>query len=276
MKKLIFIFVLFFSTFVWAGDYSFSVVKSGVGKQSILFIPGFACSGDVWQETVQVLKESNTCYVLTMAGFAGVSPEKNPSFEGWKNQIAQFIQEEGIEQPIIVGHSMGGGLVLALASDFPQLIKKIIIVDTLPCLTALTNPNFKSVPGKDYSAFISQIVGMNENDFTQMLKMSVASLTTDTLKYNQIVDWGLSSDKRTYAQLYCDFSNTDLRERIKNITVPALILLESPFKHIMPSIAEQYERMPKADLRYAGKGLHFLMYDDKEWFITQVSGFIKE
>ena len=85
MKKVFFILVVFLaSSLALAQDYSFSVIKSGTGKQAIIFIPGFACSGDVWRETVEVLKEDYTCYVLTMAGFSGVVPEKNPSFESWK------------------------------------------------------------------------------------------------------------------------------------------------------------------------------------------------
>ena len=32
---------------------------------------------------------------------------------------ATFIKEERIDSPILVGHSMGGGLALAVAADFP-------------------------------------------------------------------------------------------------------------------------------------------------------------
>ena len=145
MKRLLLTLMLLgTSLLIFAQDYPFSVVKSGTGKQTVIFIPGFACSGDVWAETVSVLKDSYTCYVLTMAGFSGVAPEECPSFERWKMQIAKFIKEERIEKPILVGHSMGGGLVLAIAAEFPELTGKIVIVDALPCLMALTVPDFKS------------------------------------------------------------------------------------------------------------------------------------
>ena len=70
MKRLLLTLMLLgTSLLIFAQDYPFSVVKSGTGKQTVIFIPGFACSGDVWAETVSVLKDSYTCYVLTMAGF---------------------------------------------------------------------------------------------------------------------------------------------------------------------------------------------------------------
>lgn len=275
-NRLLIIGVLLLSLSTFAQDYPFLVQKSGTGKQTILFIPGFACSGDVWKETVNELAADYTCYVLTMAGFAGTAPEENPSFENWILQIARFIQDEKMEKPILVGHSMGGGLTLAIASDFPDLVQRIVVVDALPCLMALTNPGFQPAPGKDFSEKIAQITAMNEEQFARMQQMSVASLTTDSSKFDEIVSWGLTSDRKTFAKIFCDFSNTDLRERIKQITVPSLVLLEPHFRNIESAINEQYRNLPGAQLKYAQKGLHFVMFDDREWFISQLSEFIKE
>lgn len=277
MKKAILITVVFLIPFmVFAQDYPFLVAKSGEGKQTLIFIPGFACAGEVWNETVEELNDNYTFYLLTMPGFAGIAPQENPSFEHWKTQIAEFIKQEKIESPILIGHSMGGGLALAIASDFPNLCSKIIVVDALPCLMALTNPNFQSNPNNDCSDMINRIMNMNEEQFAQMQRMSVASLTSNTSKFNEIVNWGLKSDRETYAKMYCDFSNTDLRERIEKITVPSLILLEPQFMIIETEINKQYKNLSTALIKYADKGLHFLMYDDKEWFINQLKDFIKK
>ena len=182
--------------------------------------------------------------------------------ERWKMQIAKFIKEERIEKPILVGHSMGGGLALAIAAEFPELTGKIVIVDALPCLMALRVPDFK--------------IKKHQTSFEEQCKMSAATLTTDSLRFTEIVNWGLASDRKTYAKLFCDFSNTDLRECIKNIVVPSLVLLEPYFKHIDTVIKNQYKNLSVAQIRYADKGLHFVMFDDREWFIHQICEFIKE
>lgn len=179
-------------------------------------------------------------------------------------QIAKFIKEERIEKPILMGHSMGGGLTLAIAAEFPELTGKIVIVDALPCLMALTVPDFKSAPDNDCTDLIDRITAMDEEQFVQMQRMSAATLTTDSLRFAEIVNWGLASDRKTYAKLFCDFSNTDLRECIKNIVVPSLVLLEPYFKHIDTVIKNQYKNLSVAQIRYADKGLHFVMFDDRE------------
>jgi pimeloyl-ACP methyl ester carboxylesterase len=210
-----------------------------------------------------------------MAGFAGIPAQSDPSFQHWEMGIAQYIQQYKIIKPIIVGHSMGGGLAMALAADYPDLISKIIVVDALPCLSALRDPSFKTKENNDCSVLTQQITSVTNEQFYQMQEQSVNQLVADSSKRELIVDWSMKSDRRTFAEMYCDFANTDLREKISTIQCPALILLESYFVNFKSAIDEQYKNLKNANLQYAAKGLHFIMYDDKEWYLNQLKSFIK-
>ncbi len=256
--------------------YPFEVKISGKGNRSIIFIPGFACSGEVWNQTKALYENNYTCYTLTMAGFAGVAPQSKPSFQGWERAIATFIQQNKINKPLIIGHSMGGGLAMALASDYPELISKIIAVDALPCLAALMNPSLKAKENNDCSAIVSQITSATDEQFYQMQKNTIPRLLADTSKQELVLGWSVKSDRTTFAEMYCDFSNTDLREKIAGIKCPALVLLESYFVNFKPAINEQFKKLTSANLHYATKGLHFIMYDDKEWYNQQISNFINQ
>ncbi|OXA99640.1 alpha/beta hydrolase [Flavobacterium oncorhynchi] len=281
MKKYIILFIAFLfsalclNVFAQTKLYPLEVIKTGKGKQSIIFIPGFASSGDVWNETKTAFEKEYTCYTLTMAGFAGVKPQQNPSFENWKAEIANYIKDNKIEKPILIGHSMGGGLALAIAADYPELIGKIIVVDALPCLAALMDPSFKSKENNDCSAMVSQMTGMTDAQFLEMQKKTMPRLLADASKMDTVVDWSVKSDRKTFAQMYCDFSNTDLRNKIAAIKCPSLILLESYFINLKPAIEEQYKNLKTADFKYASKGLHFIMYDDTAWYLAQLNTFVK-
>jgi hypothetical protein len=69
-------------------SYPFEVIKKGKGKQAIIFLPGFASSGDVWNETKSNFEKDFTCYTFTMAGFAGVKPQPNASFKIGKQRLS--------------------------------------------------------------------------------------------------------------------------------------------------------------------------------------------
>ncbi|MBK9405869.1 MAG: alpha/beta hydrolase [Ignavibacteria bacterium] len=282
MKKFVSftIVIIFFALTINAygqeNNFPFEVKKTGEGKQSLIFIPGFSCSGEVWNETTSVFEKDYTCYVLTMAGFAGVPPQSDPTFQSWEKGIANFIEQFKIEKPVIIGHSMGGGLAMALAADYPQLISKIVVVDALPCLAALMDISFKSKDTNDCSAIISQFTSATNDEFYQMQKKSVPQMLADTSKQTLVVDWSVKSDRKTLAEMYCDFSNTDLREKTVLIECPALILLESYFVNFKPAINEQFKNLKTANIQYATKGLHFIMYDDTEWYNEQLISFIKQ
>ena len=252
----------------------FEFKKSGIGKQAMILIPGFACSGDVWEETIANFENDYTCYSLTMAGFAGVDPQMNSSFKNWTISIAEFIKANKMEKPIIIGHSMGGGLALAIAADYPDLIEKIIVIDALPCLYALTNPAFKANENIDCSASVNQIIAMTDDQFYQMQKLSISQILADSTVQEKVLNWSMKSDRKTFAEMYCNFLNTDLREKIRTIKCPNLILLESYFSYMKPAIEDQYKNLKSANLQYSNKGLHFIMYDDKEWYFSQINSFL--
>ncbi|RZM18499.1 MAG: alpha/beta hydrolase [Pedobacter sp.] len=255
-------------------SYPFSVQKTGHGPRSLIFIPGFACSSQVWDDTKANYEDQFTCYTLTMAGFAGLKPQPNPNFAQWEAAIAHYIQQNHLVKPILVGHSMGGGLALAIAADYPELIGKIVVVDALPCLAALTNPTFQAKPINDCSALSQQLSTMTDDQFYQRQKMTMSQLVADTAKQALVLSWSLQSDRKTMAALYCDYMNTDLRQKIKAVSCPSLILLEPAFEPVKPAVEAQYKYLTNTTIRYATKGLHFIMYDDKAWYLRQLQPFI--
>src|ERR1035438_697514 len=116
---------------------SFAVEKIGAGRPMIL-IPGLFCSGHVWDETVEHFKDKFTCYEITLPGFAGQPPISSDSLlVVVARQLADFIQQNKLEKPIIVGHSLGGSLALQLGVMYPTLPGALVIVSSAPFLPGL-------------------------------------------------------------------------------------------------------------------------------------------
>jgi pimeloyl-ACP methyl ester carboxylesterase len=255
-------------------SFPFEVKITGSGNTNMIFIPGLSCPGDVWNETVDHYKKNNKCYVLTFHGFAGVKADSQTNYKYWETSIARYITENKINNPLIIGHSIGGGMAMLLAADYPELISKIIVVDALPCLGALSNPSFKADTDPDCSRYINQFQSMNETQYYQMQKSSMPTLMADTTHLAEAINWSVRSDRKAIAEIFCQFLNTDLREKISGIKCPALVLLESPFNSIKPAIEEQFKNMKTAQLSYSAKALHFIMYDDTKWYLSQMDEFL--
>ncbi|HET6225233.1 MAG TPA: alpha/beta hydrolase, partial [Bacteroidia bacterium] len=197
--------------------FGMSVKKSGSGEQAILLIPGLGCSGDVWSSTKQKLKNEYTCYVITMPGFAKVKPQSNPSFTNYVELLAKFIQENHIQKPVVIGHSLGASLTLALASEHPDLVSKIVVVDALPFLLALHDSTAQPNPS-ECEQDVKETMSLNKDEFHKMMKKNVWRLAADTSAQKDVVAWAVDSDRSTFAHLHCDLTNTDLRGGLSAIT----------------------------------------------------------
>lgn len=254
---------------------SFTVSKSGKGKQNIILIPGFACSAQVWDETTTTALKGKTCYALSFAGFAGVPAQAEPDIKTWENDIIDFIQVNKIDNPVLIGHSLGGVMALDIASSKPGLISKIIVVDALPSLARMYNPAFKHNDNPDCTPVVKQFEDMDSTAFVTRQKATFAFMLADTSKLNMVLNWSMQSDRKTMGKTYCQLMNTDLRSSLKSITCPSLIMLEPSFKAKDAEIKQQYQALQTADLRYATSGLHFIMYDDKEWYMNTIETFLR-
>lgn len=277
MKKLfLFTLLLSFSGLVQSQSApTFHVDVQGKGQESIIFIPGFSCDGSVWKKTVAQLKGQFQCHILTMAGFAGQARADDPSFDNWTQEVANYITDHQLEGSKIIGHSMGGIMALQLAAKFPNLMDKVIVVDALPCLSALSNSSFVSDENMDCTPAIAMMTNQTDEQFVAMQRMSVGSLCANAEKHDQIINWAKESDRATLGKIYCELTQVDLRKEISKIEVEVLVLLEAPFKNLNSQIQQQYQSLANAEIKYATKGLHFIMYDDTAWYLDQVESFLK-
>src|SRR5205807_9133314 len=88
-----------------SGEKPFGVRIVGHGRPMIL-IPGLACSGEVWDATVDHFKDRYECHILTLAGFAGQPPVQGPWLQTVANGLADYIRQKKLDRPVIVGHSI--------------------------------------------------------------------------------------------------------------------------------------------------------------------------
>lgn len=272
-KTLFFCFLICFQNSI-GQNFPFSVSKAGVAQQSIVFIPGLANSADIWRETIEHLHDSYTCYSLTMAGFATEKPNPNSSISFWTDQIARYIQEQNIQKPILVGHSLGGVIAMNLASDYPELFQKLIIIDAVPYFSGFSIFSFTSKRIKNCSSFTKKFISIPEKQFENQQYKAICKMTSNKEKINEILQWSLASDRETFAKLYCELTNSDLREKIKNIKIPTIVLLQTNFKYAKSILNSQYKNIQQATLVYVPKSTHYIMYDNFDWYINEIENFI--
>lgn len=75
--------------------------------------------------------------VIDRPGFGMSDPDPEMSFKKWPQDLAQLMDELGLEKISITGYAMGGQYALACAHEIPERIKKISIISAgMPALVS--------------------------------------------------------------------------------------------------------------------------------------------
>lgn len=100
--------------------------------QPMIILHGLMGSSDNWLPQAKMLGEHYHVWVVDQRNH-GQSPHSTEfNYHVLSNDILDFIQEHGIEKPVIIGHSMGGKAAMNFALAHPDKLEKLIIVDIAP------------------------------------------------------------------------------------------------------------------------------------------------
>jgi pimeloyl-ACP methyl ester carboxylesterase len=90
------------------------------------------------------LAETNRVILLDRPG-AGHSPRiADYGIAEHAALVARFIEELGLDRPIVVGHSFGGAIALALALDHADLVGRLVLVAPLSQPAMIVHQPFKA------------------------------------------------------------------------------------------------------------------------------------
>jgi len=99
----------------------------------VVVLHGWAASSKQWEWLLPTLADAGyTAYALDLPGH-GQAPRlpQGHTIEDYARYLSRWMQTLDIQQPVLLGHSMGGYLSLRHALDRPGSVRGLILVDPL-------------------------------------------------------------------------------------------------------------------------------------------------
>lgn len=141
MKKYIFLCILFLvlsttAIFAAQNNYTFTKYKGkpvtyqklGKGKQSLIFIHGWAGSSEIWEKQKE-LSDTYTCIFIDLPGNGKSQIPKKLSFTNYAKAIHQITRKEKISSVIIIAHSNGAFVAQTYNKLYSKQVKANIFLD---------------------------------------------------------------------------------------------------------------------------------------------------
>lgn len=244
------------------------------GLPPVVLLHGGNQSSHSWDLVSLSLADRHHVYALDQRGHGDSewSPELDYSIDAMVADAAAFIVDQGLNQPIVFGHSMGGRVALTLAIDHPGIAQAMVIVDVGPELTdegIKTIQNFvvHNVEFDDLNEFLDNVVKYDPFRSRAHIER--------TVKYNMLrrAD-GKYVSKVDHRRI--PLRNRDLTlEHVREIACPVLVLRGEHSNIFAPEAAERFvQALPNGHLVTVAACGHNVHSGNTLGFLAAVNEFL--
>lgn len=262
------------------------VERHGSGGRPLVLIPGLASGSWAWQGAVREFAGEHTLYVVTLPGFDGRPPVTGAPIEGARQALRQLIASRKLHQPVLVGHSLGGTLALALAADEPGLVGAVVSVDGLPVF-----PGNEDTPAPLREQAARQMLGQAEQAtrpaFAAQQQQYMRTIgVLDMSRAQALAELSARSDPASVARYMAGVMALDLRPDLPRISAPVLVV--APYfepDDIQANMTAQakaayYQSLlagaPRASVVTVAPSRHFVMIDQPHQLYDAIRRFIAQ
>jgi pimeloyl-ACP methyl ester carboxylesterase len=255
----------------------------GEGDTCIVFVHGFGCDINSWQEQLSYLKNKAQMLFIDLPGYGkSDKPHTEYTLDFFANAVKTVMVEtlhvksqqantEAQQVPfILVGHSLGTPVCRQVALKYPELVSKLIDIDGVYCFYPADSMMIAA-----YNAFAESF---NTDTLRPIIEGFVESLCTAQTP-SVVKEYAISTMPETPKYIAYSTMKNLIDEKYwtnEKINIPTLVIasknsgIPPDYKQIMSSL---YSDMEYCELDSIG---HFIMMEQPEMFNEMVEKFIKE
>ena len=98
----------------------------------VIILHGLFGSASNWLRIAKNLSDNCQSFLPDLRNHGNSPHSPDMSYEDMADDLVKFIDSNGISEPLIIGHSMGGKVAMYLALTAPDYVSKLIVVDIAP------------------------------------------------------------------------------------------------------------------------------------------------
>lgn len=265
---------------VTARNVRMRVIEAGEGSP-LLLIHGFLVSHLEYDAIIDPLAEHHRVIAVDLPGF-GESEKPSPArypygIEAFAEAVADVIAAMDLGRVSLLGHSMGGAIALTLAAEHPELVEKLVLVNSLvypfpldfksrlPLLPVVGPFLFKQLYGRSmFRAYF------RDNVFAPGYPLPLDRIDAYYDRFNTP-----AARESAYAVLRSMLDTRPVVARIPRITMPTLVVWGRDDRLFRPSLGQRLSReIPRARLELMDTG-HAPNEEQPEQLAALVSEFLR-
>jgi N-formylmaleamate deformylase len=261
------------------GSLQIEVIGDG---PSIVLLPGLGCAARVFDPIVPHLARRFRLHLVNLPGFAGTTVTGGPPLGTARTDVVGYMESLGEGSVVVIGHSVGAFVGFWVASQRPELVRRLVAIDGVPYLPALFFPLATPAAMAPMASQTREyFAAMTPAQLRQALEGTLTPMIPDRGKRETVLRQAALSSAAALGAAQYEVSTVDLREAVGKITAPVLLLVGT--RDIPPSIDReglvsayrmQVSRIPRHQIEWLPKAGHFAFVDQPDEVLTRIGGFL--
>jgi len=225
----------------------------------LVFIPGTGFSGEVWKsQQVPELSKDMRVVIFDPRGCGRSNRVSGVcTIEQMGCDVAALLDQLGIKAAHVLGHSMGGRIALALALNYPDKVKSLILAASgsgpaarsgQDCVPGLPSYLMVELVEKGFEEFIRHEICDSDTYFTPAFRSEHPERVRAF--YDSV--WPTHAKLRDYIELCIARHNWEGTHRLGQIRVPTLVVIgdsDTVGSNHVPQSEVMAKRIPGATLK---------------------------
>ena len=231
----------------------------GDAPATLIFIHGVGMCGEIWQPQVEHFSKNYRVITYDFLGHGQSLLKKDKlTLEDYISQLYNLVNEIGVSNFSIIGHSMGALIAVAFALRYPEKVDTLIPINIVFKRTKKAQDD---VIIRAKNVFKSQQI----TNISQTLERWFKNKTSpdDLLKINNVRSWLNNTSPKAYAEAYYLFATSDrvFVNNLSNLQPPVLYLTGSEDPNSTSLMSEQMaQETPNSSSKSIEGEAHMMAY----------------
>jgi len=251
---------------------------------AVVFSHGYQLSSDAWEDQMLFLSQHGYRVIAhDRRGFGRSSqPGDGYDYDTFADDLAQLVNALDLHDATFVGHSMGGGEVARyIARHGEKRVAKVAFVSSVTPFLLKTATNPRGAPKEVFDGFRAAVQA-NRPQWNLDVTMPYYSFNRPSARVSEGLRqnyWRQGQATGILAAYYAlgAFSETDFRDDLQKITVPALVVHGDDDQIVPLEISANLtaKLLRQARLMVYEGGSHGLIHVDKDRLNTDLLAFLR-
>jgi pimeloyl-ACP methyl ester carboxylesterase len=241
----------------------------GKGDPALVFVHGWSCDRTYWDKQAPYFSRNYRVVTIDVAGHGESGTNRKAwTMKAFGEDVAAVVKKLGLEKVILMGHSMGGSVIVEAAPLLPGRVLGLVGVDSL----GSARPAFSQEQIKQMTAPLRPDFRKGTHDFVTAVFFTPES---DPELVKKIADDMSSAPPDIALAAMEGMFRHDLVAAVKAVQVPVHCINADKASFAASDQTGQY-LVPPSNVKLMSKVGHFNMMEDPETFNRLLDETVKE